>query len=145
MTAITFGRKLQSPLCEFGNGLVLSPLTGARTEKGTRERKLGPPRYCWSGTAGEAQFETIHEVRLKQFCVATRRLDAGSEAGRDLSQRTGGGRVVTVWLRPLVDEPLVRKQERMVGKLNRRQVICGRHNLDRINLTHRRSDMRIAV
>jgi hypothetical protein len=50
-------RKLQSPLSEFGNGPVLSPVTGARTEKGTRERKLGPPRYCWSGTAGEAQLK----------------------------------------------------------------------------------------
>jgi hypothetical protein len=45
--------------CEFGNGPVQSDDLEARTEKGTRERKLGPPRYCWSGTAGEAQ--------LKQF------------------------------------------------------------------------------
>jgi hypothetical protein len=38
-------------------------------EKGTRGRKLGPPRYWWIGTAGEAQLKQFIEVRLKQSCA----------------------------------------------------------------------------
>jgi len=38
-------------------------------EKGTRERKLGLPHYWWTDAAGRSTIETIHEVRLKQFCA----------------------------------------------------------------------------
>ena len=38
-------------------------------EKGTRERKLGLPHYWWTDAAVRSTIETIHEVRLKQFCA----------------------------------------------------------------------------
>ena len=58
MTAITFWSrrvvKLQSPLCEFGNGPVLNPVTGARTDYDIAKGSApDPPSLCvdiWDDT-----------------------------------------------------------------------------------------------
>jgi hypothetical protein len=78
VTAITFWSrrvvKLQSPLCEFGNGPVLNPVTGARSDYDIAKGSApDPPSLCvdiWDDT-GNNIVEHVAGVEDYQVALAT--------------------------------------------------------------------------
>ena len=96
MTAITFWSrrvvKLQSPLCEFGNGPVLNPVTGARTDydiaKGSASDPPSPCVDIWDDT-GNNIVEHVAGVEDYQVALATFRAACERWPGTPITLRQG--------------------------------------------------------
>ena len=96
MTAITFWSrrvvKLQSPLCEFGNGPVLNPVTGARTDYDIANGSApDPPTLCvdiWDDT-GNNIVEHVAGVEDYQVALATFRAACERWPGTPITLRQG--------------------------------------------------------